>query len=342
MCRRWAWAVAAALLWTQPLAAQSQAEALRRVEAQLDSMQRVDRLRDSVFAAASRTDTAVAGGLRVSTSRQFRPLAQAAADHAWPRLVLRFGASVASRATIPVFQFGDVNAFPPADADTSEVAREFERLASDAIWREQGALFTEWLRGNVPGAGFSASDRAVIAQELLRTPARPNRACFQGDVAACALSLGVRAGPDMLGEWYLPETWPRLVTMVGGQLSGRETVAREQCVASGDLAACRVILTPARVMLPVGIGGRRYLLQEALAAGGDGAFERLTSTGDLALADRLSNAAGMPLDSLLARWSTSIRAATPRGPARPAWELLLAAAWSAVLLAAVLGGSRWR
>jgi len=130
--------------------------------------------------------------------------------------------------------------------------------------------------------------------------------------------------------------------MVGGQLSGRETVARQQCTVSGDPAACRAILTPAHVLLPVGVGGRRILLQEALDAGGTGAFERLTSAGDLALADRLSNAAGMPIDSLLSRWSAAIRAQTPRGPARPAWELLLAAAWSAVLLAAVLGGPRWR
>jgi len=342
MCRRWKWTAAFAVFCATPLAAQDQAETLGRVEAELDSLQRVADLRDSIFAAASTSDTAVAGGLRVTTSRQFRPLAQAAADQAWARLVRRFGASAASQATIPVLQYGDADHSPPADADTSEVARGFERLASDAIWRHQGALVSDWLRGHVPGVALSASDRTVIAQELLRTPARPNRDCFRGDAAACAVSLGIHAGPDTLLDWYLPETWPRLVTMVGGQLSGRETMARQQCAATGEPAACRAILTPARVMLPVGIGGRRFLLQEALAVGGDGAFERLTSTGDLALADRLANAAGVPLDSLLVRWSASVRAETPRGPARPVWELLLAAAWSAVLLAVVLGGSRWR
>ena len=343
MCRRWVWVLASGLLWTRPLAAQDPAETLRRVEAELDSMRRVAELGDRVLAAASRTDTAVAGGLRVTTSRQFRLLAQAAADQAWALLVHRFGASVASQATLPVLQFGgDANASPPADADTSEVARGFARMASDAIWRQQGALVSEWLHGNVPGAELTASDRAVIARELLRIPARPNEDCFRGDAAACAVSLGIGAGPNTLVEWYLPETWPRLAMMVGGQLSGRETVARQQCTVSGDPAACRAILTPAHVLLPVGVGGRRILLQEALDAGGTGAFERLTSAGDLALADRLSNAAGMPIDSLLSRWSAAIRAQTPRGPARPAWELLLAAAWSAVLLAAVLGGPRWR
>jgi hypothetical protein len=324
------------------LAAQGQAEALRRVEAQLDSMRGVAELRANALAAASATDTAVAGGLRVTTSAPLRPLAQAAADQAWALLVRRFGASVTSGATIPVIQFGDATSSPLAGADTSEVARGFERLASDAIWRDQGALFAEWLRGNVPGVEFPASDRAVIAEELLRTPARSNPACYRGDTAACAVSLGLRAGPDTLTEWYLPESWPRLATMVGGQLSGSETMAQQQCEASGDLAACRTILTPAHVLPPVSVGGRRFLLQEALDVGGDGAFERLTAAGNIPLADRLADAAGMPLDSLLARWSASIRAATPRGPARPAWELLLAAAWSAVLLAVVLGGPRWR
>ncbi|HMU60652.1 MAG TPA: hypothetical protein PKA66_02630 [Gemmatimonadales bacterium] len=342
MCRRWGWAAALALLWANPLAAQGQAEALRRVEAQLDSMRGVAELRASALAAASATDTAVAGRLRVTTSVPLRPLAQAAADQAWALLVRRFGASVTSRATIPVIQFGDATSSPLAGADTSEVARGFERLASDAIWRHQGALFAEWLRGNVPGVEFPASDRAVIAEELLRTPARSNRACYQGDAAACAVSLGLRVGPDTLAEWYLPEAWPRLATMVGGQLSGLETVSKQQCEQAGDSAACRAILTPAHVLLPVSVGGRRFLLQEALDVGGDGAFERLTSAGDLALADRLSNAAGLPLDSLLTRWSTAIRAGAPHGPAQPSWELFLAAAWSALLLLVVLGGPRWR
>ncbi|MEZ4412956.1 MAG: hypothetical protein R2910_08240 [Gemmatimonadales bacterium] len=331
-----------ALLWANPVAAQDQASALLRVEAQLDSIGRVAERRDSVFAAASRTDTAVAGGLRVATPRQFRPLAQAAADQAWALLVRRFGTSVTSRATIPVIQFGDASSAPSPDADTSEIARSLEQSASQAIWRQQGEAFTEWLGGNLSGVELPASDRAIIAQELLRIPARPNRACYQGDAAACAVSLGLRAGPDTLAEWYLPEAWPRLATMVGGQLSGLETVSKQQCEQTGDSAACRAILTPAHVLLPVSVGGRRFLLQEALDAGGDGAFERLTSAGDLALADRLSNAAGLPLDSLLSRWSTAIRAGAPHGPARPAWELFLAAAWSALLLAVVLGGPRWR
>lgn len=342
MCSRWTWAAAAALLWAGSLAGQDQAEALRRVEAQLDSIRRVADVRDSVLSATSTTDTAVAGGLRVATTRPLLPLAQAAADQAWAALVLRFGASATSGATLPVLRFGDANASPSETPDTAAVATAFEQSAADAIWRRHGALFTDWLRGSFPIVELPASDRAVVAQELLRIPAIPNQACFGGDAAACSVSLGIHAGPDPLADWYAPETWPRLASMVGGQLSGPEIAAKQQCEASGSPAACRAILTPTHLLLPVSVGGRRLLLQQVLKVGGDGAFERLTAAGDLGLGNRLANAAGQPLDSLLVRWSAAIRAETPRGPARPAWELLLAAAWSAMLLAVVVGGPRWR
>ena len=342
MCRRWVWLLPAVLWWTGPVAAQDRAAALRRVEARLDSIRHVGEVRDSLFAAASMTDTTVVGGLRIVSPRRYQPIAQAAAVQAWAALERRFGAAVTARASIPMLQFGDARSSPSRSADTSEVARSFARSAADAIWRQQGPLFTDWLRGNVPGVEFSPSDRTAIAQELLRIPARTNRACYGGDAAACAVSLGIRAGPDTLAEWYPAETWPRLATLAGGHLSGLETTAKQRCKDSGDPTACRTILTPAHLLLPVSVGGRRFLVQEALEAGGDGAFGRLTAPGNIALEDRLSNAAGIPLDSLLAGWSASIRAETPRGPAQPAWELLLAAAWSAVLLAAVLGGPRWR
>jgi hypothetical protein len=342
MCSRWLRGFPVALLWAGSLAAQDQAAVLRRMEQQLDSMQRVIQLRDSAHARASTSDTVVAGGLRIATSPGLRPLAQAAAVEAWGRLKMRLGASVVERVAIPVMDFGDAYSPVPLGADTSVIARGFEQSASNAIWHQQGTMFMDWLRGNDPGTEFSASDLRIVAEELVKIPARPNNACFEGDRAACAASLGIRVGADTLAEWYPPEAWPRLAGLVGGHLSEHETVARRDCMGSGDGAACRTILTPSHLTLPVGVAGRRFLVQQALELGGPGSFGRLTEPGDVTLEDRLSNAAGMPLDTLLARWGAAVRAAPSRGPARPAWELLLGAAWSALLLATLLGGSRWR
>ena len=342
MYRRWLLGVSLAILSAGPLAAQDQAAVLRRMEAQLDSMQRVVELRDSMNKRASSSDTVVAGGLRIATSPKFLALATAAAEAARRGLEARFGAAVTARVRIPVIQFGGAHSPVSPRADTSVVARGFERMATDAIWRQQGTLFTGWLRGSVPGTESTPSDWSLLAEELQQTPARPNRACFEGAPAACAIALGLRLGPDTLAEWYAPDTWPRLAKLVWDSPPGRDRMARQRCIDSGDETACRIILTPSRILLPVSVGGRRRLIQQALEAGGAGAFERLIAPGDRRLDDRLSDAAGLPIDTLLARWSAAVRAEAPHGPARPAWELLLGLAWSAVLLAAVLGGPRWR
>lgn len=327
--------------WGGSLAAQEPAAVLQRMEERLDSMQRVVDARASAAVLASSTDTVVAGGLRIITSSGLRRMAQAGADEAWQNLVGQFGPSVAARATIPAIQFGTAGATVPRNADIGQLARGFEQAAAQAIWRTQGADVLSWLRGNVPTGGISPADVGDLAAELLRTPARPNRACFAGEAKACASTLGLRVGADTLDEWFEPSTWPRLADMVGGGLDRLEAAARERCMNQDDLPSCRSVLTPRRLLPPIGASGRQYLVQLALESGGDSAFERLTADPGITMELRLAAAAGVPADTLLNRWSAGLRA-VPRGPALPGGELLLWIAWSGLLLAMVLGGSRWR
>jgi hypothetical protein len=193
----------------------------------------------------------------------------------------------------------------------------------------------------VPTGTISPAEVGDLAAELLRTPARPNRACYAGETMACAAALGIHVGPDTLDEWFERSTWPRLAGMVYGELNGLERVARQRCMDSGDLSACRSILTPARVLPPVSVIGRQYLVQLALESGGASAFERLTADPGATIEQRLAGAAGVPIDTLLERWSAGLRAA-PRSPAASYQELLLGLAWSGLLLAMALRGSRWR
>ena len=342
MCSRWIGGLLLTMCFVSPAASQDSAAVLQRMEARLDSMQRVVQLRDSAYARASTSDTVVGGGLRIATSPGYRALAHAAAEEAWAQLTVRFGRSVLERLEIPVLDFGVAFSSAPADADTSAVARSFEHAVSQAIWRQQDSLSMTWLRGVPPGGEFSASDLRIVALELVQTPARTNRACFQGEPAACASSLGIRLGADTLADWYPPDTWPRLASLVPGYLTEAERLAKQNCERTGDETDCRAILTPSRMTLPVGSAGRRFLAQLALEAGGANSFERLAGDMELPLGDRLSKTAGVPLDTLLTRWSAAVRAAPLRGPGRPAWELLLGLAWSGLLLVAVLGGARWR
>jgi hypothetical protein len=229
----------------------------------------------------------------------------------------------------------------PRNADIRQLARGFEQAAAQAIWRTQGADVLSWLGGTVPTGGISPSEVGDLAAELLRTPARPNRACFAGEAKACASTLGIRVGTDTLEEWFEPGTWPRLAEMLGGELNGPDRAARQRCMQQNDLPACRSVLTPGRVLPPVSTAGRQYLVQLALESGGPSAFERLTADTGVSIEHRVAAAAGVPTDTLLNRWSAALRA-VPRGPAVPGGELLLWFAWSGLLLAMALRGSRWR
>jgi hypothetical protein len=123
----------------------------------------------------------------------------------------------------------------------------------------------------VPIEELSSSDLADIAAELVRTPARPDRSCWLGDVGGCADGLGIRSEGAVLDTWYAPATWPRLAAMAGGPVSGLETVDRQRCIDLADLDACRRFLLPERILMPVGVVGRQYLVQMALNGGGDSA-----------------------------------------------------------------------
>lgn len=330
--------------WGGSLPAQEPAAVLQRMEERLDSMERARALRDSLAHGADYGDTVVAGGLRIATSPRLRPLALAAGEEAWQILVTRFGRSATVPGALPVTTFGSSWSAVPKrirGRRVRELARGFEQSGAQWIWQTQGAGVLDWLRGGVPAGTISQSDVGDLAAELLRTPARPNRACYTGETMACAAALGLRVGADTLAEWFEPTTWPRLAGMVYGELNVLERVARQRCMDQGDLSACRSVLTPARVLTPVGSLGRRYLVQLALESGGVSAFERLTADTGVALEHRLASAAGVPIDTLLNRWSASLRA-IPRGPAAPPQELLLGLAWSGFLLAMALRGSRWR
>ncbi len=327
--------------WGGSLHAQEPAAVLQRMEERLDSMQLARALRDSLALRAKYSDTVVAGGLRIATSARLRPFALAAGEEAWQSLVARFGPSVTAHGAFPVTTFGSTRSTVPKLAKAGDLARGLERSAALWIWSTQGAAVLRWMGGTVPTGTISHSDVGDIAEELLRTPARPNRACYSGETMACAAALGIHVGADTLDAWFEPDTWPRLAGMVSGELNGLERVARERCMNAGDLSACRSILTPARVLPPVGVVGRQYLVQLAFESGGASAFERLAADTGVTLEHRLAAAAGVPIDTLLNRWGASLRA-VPRGPAAPPQELLLGLAWSGLLLTMALRGSRWR
>ena len=119
------------------------------------------------------------------------------------------------------------------------------------------------------------------------------RACIVGDVANCAIALGVRVAPfGVASDHFIP-----LV--------------------------------------------RADLLLTALEIGGKEAWSRSMVPEDSTVDQVLVAAAGIPLDSLIARWRTGLLARRPNATPINALTVALGAIWTAALLLAALGASRW-
>jgi hypothetical protein len=87
---------------------------------------------------------------------------------------------------------------------------------------------------------------------------------------------------------------------------------------------------------------RADLFQAALDLGGSDAWARIVAAEPESPLAALEAAAGMPADSVIARWRTGIMTLRPDEKPLHFRGVLLAAGWTAVLLAGTLGVSRWR
>lgn len=340
MSRRVLVTVAVLTLRAGMLCAQDSVAMLRGMEARLDSARRLAARSDSVTAQSSATDTVRAGRLRIATSAALRPAVEAAAAEAWESLSARFGAAIPAADALPVMQFGGPESVLPRAMDRRELARGLEGPVAQAIWRRQDSRIVTWLNGGFPTGAATEDDLVSINDQLARIPARQNIPCLRRHASACAGTLGLRMGADTLAEWYAPNAWPRLAELLDASLTGREAWLRDRCAAAGDLEACRTVLTPSRVLRPVGPAGRQLLMALALDAGGAGAFERLSADTMATVEQRLADAAGVPIDTLLSRWADVVASETPGSAAPDPAEALLALAWCLAVLWMAIRGSR--
>jgi len=330
-------ALSAALALAAPLAAQDSAATLARMEMRLDSLQRLVAEGDRAALDGSATDTVVAGRIRVATSAALRPFVEPAAAAAWTGVLARFGPAIAAKRQLPIQQFGGSRGGTLEQRDIPELATAFEATAARAIWGQLDSLLSRWLEGSYPITPLGPDALEEVLEDLVRMPARPNRACLDGDPGACASVLGLGSVPDRLGEWYPPAAWARLARMANAPRSAAE----EPCYDHQEIEACRAIILSARIPPPVGMAGRQLLMQLALDAGGPGAFGRLTADSGVTVEHRLAAAAGMPVDSLLVEWAATIRAATPGSPMPSARMTLLVLGWCAVVLVLSRAEGRW-
>jgi hypothetical protein len=188
------------------------------------------------------------------------------------------------------------------------------------------------------------ADRERTYIELVTADARVSERCFVGDLLRCRQALLITPVADTLSELYDAAGWRRLVQQREGSLrSGRTVPDFDRCVNDSDFQECLALLRHSGVpVAPLGGAARHSLVRTALAAGGRGAYARLTSSSGKPIAERLALTAGVPVDSLVSMWRSAVLAARPVRTGVLPGEAWLAVFWATVLGLVSFGSTRWR
>ena len=300
-------------------------------------------------------DTIAVGALRIITNASPLPVRQAAAL-AWPAIDSLYGSAAADLAERPYFIRAvdpDSNARRavlhvglevPWDLDLRSTTTLL--LTTVPIAPPDRALAT-WLTGVLRPSIHPREDLGGVYLEFVTAPSQAARGCFMGDIASCIDALGLGDTNHQLERWY-PSAPERRAVVTGSFADffdhGGSAPALRECVAGRD-ASCTALLRslPADVLpKPLSDAARVSLVRDALRLGGQDAYRRLLRDPEAAISDRLAEAAGVRVDSLVAGWRNAALAARPAPVELPWWAIGVALGWVTVFAGCGLSSSRWR
>ena len=352
-----------ALISSTAMAALS-GQTLERLQARADSLARewrhasvVADAVDSVERARTLAgrDTIRVGGLTIVADPSPLPLREAA-RRAWPVIDSLYGSEAQRLEQRPYL-------IVPVDPDTT-VERPRIHNGIEITWDEDVAslallllanvpitradtAWQNWLGGTVLPLFHPAQRRAGMYVELVTAPSRAARRCFLGDLGACRDALDLAGDADRLQRWYpsAPERRALVLRLFSGFLFNRASQeALEACRQGLDSGCVQLLrtLAPGELPRPLPYDARATLVDLALRVGGREAYHRLVTSAGAPISDRLTTAAGVGVDSLLARWRAEIIASRPAPVTLPPWGPWIAVGWTVVFAACGLRSSRWR
>jgi hypothetical protein len=230
--------------------------------------------------------------------------------------------------------------------DLDEAAVVTLLVAHVPIARPDPAL-ADWLGSSLRLSLQARRDRAAVYVQLVTAPSQAARACFLGDVARCEDALGLGDAPSALERWYPSAAERRaLVTRSFAEYfdHGATSATLHACAAGRDTLCTDLLrsLPVGALPKPLGNDARATLVHTALRLGGRDAYRRLLANPAVPVADRLSAAAGVRPDSLVALWRAEVMASRPATVLLTAWRFAAALAWMAMFAACGLRSSRWR
>lgn len=309
-------------------------------------------------AGAPRVDSVTVGGLVLFTDSLGSPVFQAAlepfrrrlaerlGDASFPllaggRIGVRFGGTHPGWGRL-VFDDTQLIAVQRLRRTPDWLANQLAAAVDAILARRGGASLAAW-RADVRLFQDPAPVREATYLELLTAGVPGARGCYDGALGACAYALNLRPGQPPPGD--AAAELRHYIAQRLGERAGATALASSYaaCVERDDDRACLEFLDQAGVQPPVlSTRAAGTLLATVPDLGGSGGLARFFADTGAAVVPRLEAAAGMPLDSLLARWRATILAYRPEPTAVPAAMQWLVLGWTGVLVALAARSTRWR
>ena len=205
------------------------------------------------------------------------------------------------------------------------------------------STLNQWIENNLVFDTLTAIQAQMVYLEVATNRWSIVRACYGGRFERCRDALAL--GPQGTTAWYTADERRQLVeTAQEWEPRVQADPKAQRCVIGGDDHACVVVLDayPHVVDEPLSSIARQSFLRTALQQGGTGSYGRLVQSDTLPLLRRLAFTAGLPVDSLIARWHDAIMAARPTGTVLSRMGGWTAFVWVVVLGLAAMRSTRWR
>lgn len=214
--------------------------------------------------------------------------------------------------------------------------RHAEQLTTDAV----GNVLQRWLGARPLLDSVSTFAWTQLRLELVSSPASVARPCYRGDLLACKQLLGLVPVERPVVAWLDSTQRRAIVLRERDRYQGTNRDDALACLNGADLACIEVLEHQPPVFLRTA-GHRLALLQLAIVTGGDGALDRLLRS-EAPPPERLVAVAGLPLDTLVARWQVRVRDTRMASDNLSARIAAASFGWIGLLALLSLRNSRWR
>ena len=228
------------------------------------------------------------------------------------------------------------------ETEAADLAGSLVHTALEALDLTQDGAWRDWLDVGTPTL-LSTVDFVRAYESLATSPFDASSKCLLGELEGCRLALGLTETSEPLLTWYSEADRRTLVENSGRPFERffpNMATMYDRCV-EGDDESCSTFMKDQSIQPPLPPNVRVTLVQHALVVGGDGAYGRLYRAGGT-MEERLTAAAGVPGDSLIASWR-AVLVDSAGHPTAVSWPLGLAAVfWAMAFSAMALRSTRWR